>query len=53
MLREKRWLFYDMKRMIKWSIHSIATSQATPEKELKSWCCMWEILTAEGASLTK
>ncbi len=37
MICEKLWPFCDMKRMIKWSIRSTATSRAVPEKELKLW----------------
>jgi hypothetical protein len=53
MLHEKLWSFYDMKKMIKWSIPSTATSRAMPKKELKPWCCPREIVTALGASPTK
>jgi hypothetical protein len=53
MLHEKLWPFYDMKWMIKWSIRSTATSRAKPEKELKSWCCPREIVTALDALPTK
>jgi hypothetical protein len=35
MLREKLWPFCDMKRMIKWTTHSITTSRAEPKKVLK------------------
>jgi hypothetical protein len=46
MLHEKLWWYCVMKKMTKWSIHSTTISQAEPEKELKLWCCPWEIMTA-------
>jgi hypothetical protein len=52
LLHAKLWLCYDMKRMIKWCICSTATSWAELEKELKPWCCPWEIVTTLGASPT-
>jgi hypothetical protein len=52
-MHEKLWPFYDMKRMIKWTICSTATSRATTEKELKLWCYPREIVTTSGASPTK
>jgi hypothetical protein len=53
MLHEKLWLLCDMKRMIKWNIHNIATSRVEPKKELKLWRCPWEITTALDALPTK
>jgi hypothetical protein len=53
MMHEKLWLFCDMKRMIKWSIHSTTTSRAEPKKELKPWCFPWEITTTLDALLSK
>jgi hypothetical protein len=53
MVHEKLWPFCDMKRRIKCSIHSTATSRATCEKELKPWLCLREITIALVASPTK
>jgi hypothetical protein len=50
---EKRWRCYDMKWGNKWSNHSTTTCQAAPEKELKLWWCLWEIVTTSCASPTK
>jgi hypothetical protein len=52
-LHEKLWRYCDMKQRNKWSNHSTATSQATPEKELKLSWCPQEIVTTSGASSTK
>jgi hypothetical protein len=50
---KERWLFYGMKRMSKWHIHSTATSWAELKKARKLWYCLLEVTTAWDASPIK
>jgi hypothetical protein len=52
-LHEKLWRCYDMKRRNKWRNHSIYSSQAVPEKELKLSSCPQDIVTTSDASPIK